>query len=157
MQTGASALLSAAGVAALYALVHAFDARGASSAKPVNAEVPEAASEQRDDFVQPLELAPEVVEAVEEPAASQASRKTRAKPRKKASRQRAEATEELKVEIAPSEESEELEVSQVATPEETEVVVPLHSDEATHPHIEPLFEAEPFVRMPRPAFGRKAG
>ena len=27
--------------------------------------------------------------------------------------------------------------------------------EAAHPHIAPLFEPEPFARMPRPAFGRR--
>lgn len=170
MQTGAPALLPAAGVAALYGLVHLFDLRRRSSANAVEPQRIAFDSEIQGEILMGREsggqdpVAPTVddePEAVEppqqmelEPAAPQERKSSRAKaPRKSASR-RASATEKAKVaELV----SPELDVTELAPSVETEAFVPMAPEEAAHPHFEPLFEPEPFVRMPRRAFGRKAG
>lgn len=143
MQTGASALLSAAGVAALYGLVHAFDWRrgAAEPAEPQLIDVPREA--------QGVHLAYDVAQAEpsrvsepEKPQASQERSDSRAKARPKAGGRRGGAPKKAKVaEIAPA--------------PKAEPALPAPAEEPVH--IEPLFEPEPFVRMPRPAFGRKAG
>ena len=169
MQTGASALVGAAAVAALYGLVHLFDMRRPKPVEAVEpqridfdtdepnllpayqaAVVPMAAPEEQlmpDHFVEEAEI----VESVEpvEPAAPKARAKTKA-PRKAGSRR---STKEPKVaELALT---EEVEASQPAAPEDDEVAAPWPLEEDAHSHIAPLFEPEPFARMQRRAFGRR--
>jgi hypothetical protein len=147
MQTGASALLAAAGVAALYALVHMFDLGGSKPHgivdRPEVKDVPSDAVQPVARRV-PVEAAVAIEEAAgAEPAAPQ-KRPSRAKSRRKSADRQVSAPDE------PT-------VTEFAPPVEAEVAFPEPSAEVTHLHIEPLFEAEPFTRMPRPAFGRKAG
>jgi hypothetical protein len=154
-QTGAWALLPAAAVAALYGLVHLFDLR---RAKPVAA-----VERQRiafDDDTPSVHLAAAVSEPVTEvadeleavelalgpepakPKTTRASKPRRTKTMRKGGRR---ADDEPVAPVAP------------AAREEAEAASPTPFDETVHSNIEPLFEPEPFVRMPRPAFGRKAG
>jgi hypothetical protein len=180
-QTGASALLIAAGVAALYGLVHLFDMRRPKSAEasepqridfePETADivVPMIATEYQptvDEIVEEAEVVeePEVVEEAEvvEAAAARAGSGRRSGGSRKASGRRAKTPKAAKIaELAPAEDGEfprpmadeakALEL--VPSPEEEFTFVP--EGEAAHPTIEPLFEPEPFARMPRRAFGRR--
>jgi hypothetical protein len=180
-QTGASALLVAASVAGLYGFVHLFDlARHdpADAEEPQRIEFePEPDEPQRINFAAKSEddladyrtpVVPIVTDEptgdgkieeaeVVEPAA------TRAKAPRKGSR-RAKTPKEAKVVgLAPFEAVEVLKplpVEEVAplplaSSEKMEVFEPTSADEVAHPHIAPLFEPEPFARMPRRAFGRR--
>jgi hypothetical protein len=157
MQTYASALLAVAGVAALYGIVHAFDLAGRKPHPAVDQPASDAAKEPVFDFAgaQPAaaseqpQAAPETAKAVEEaqpaePAAPKASRRPRAKAPRKSNARHASAPDEAKI-------------AEIAPPAEIEAPWPIPQEEVAHLHIEPLFEPEPFVRMPRQAFGRKAG
>jgi hypothetical protein len=192
-QTGASALLAAASVAALYGFVRLFDLarpKPAEAAEPqrivfeLEAET-EAAEPQRIDFepvtetvlpaiqdvvvpfevpVQPLTAGNSIEEEDAEPAApkSKSGRRTKA-PRKSISR-RASAPGAVKVaELVPPEAAEvtefvpaeEAEVTGFASQEELDAAEFPPPEETAPPHIAPLFEPEPFARMPRRAFGRR--
>jgi len=152
LQTQASALLGAAGVAALYGLVRLFDlrrGRPAEAAQPQRIEFePEANVVVPMIAEEPAALAeePSATDSVE-PAAARASSGRRSGSRKGAGR-RAKAPKAAKAKPqVPDDEA------MVPWPmaEEAE-----HTDlEAAHPHIAPLFEPDPFVRMPRQAFGRR--
>lgn len=166
MQTGASALLAAAGFAALYGLVHPFGRKGRSVPLanmeepasevagpielPVSHEVeaqPPAAPEPRTDD------ASEALEPVEPVAPKEAP--PRAKTARKTSARRASAPKKAKtIELVPPVEAEIVESSQPGQDEFDEF---MSDEEASHAHIEPLFEPAPFARMPHRAFGRKAG
>jgi hypothetical protein len=164
MQTGASALLAAASVATLYGLVHFFDlfrrepylaaepqridfasdgqaelstVRGTSVPVPAVEEFPEALTSQRpaSDFDE-AEAEPVV------PVAAQADGAAPTKALRKGSRRTAGAKRKSKVVDLKSLEEEE-----VAEPETVEDV--------PYVHVAPLFEPDPFVRMPRQAFGRR--
>jgi hypothetical protein len=169
-QTGASALLPAAGVAALYGLVHLFDLRRRSSANAVEPQRIAFDSEAQgeilvsrdsggqDPVVPTIDDEPEAAELPQqmerEPTAPRERKSSRAKAPRKGVSRRASSTEKAKVaELV----SPEVNVTELAPSEETEAFVPMAPEEASHPHYEPLFEPEPFVRMPRRAFGRKAG
>ena len=154
-QTGAWALLPAAAVAALYGLVHLFDLR---RAKPVTAVEPQRIAFDDDTpsvhlaaaVSEPVTAVADEPEAVElalgpepaKPKTPRASKPRRTKTMRKGGRR---ADDETVTAVAP------------APPPKEEAVSPTPFDEAAHSNIEPLFEPEPFVRMPRPAFGRKAG
>ncbi len=156
MQTGASALLAAAAVAALFGIIHAFDG---GSSHPVEVPSPEsrALAPLDQGNASPASSTPgksalveamDVREPVEEadavaPAPPKAPKKSRAKARRKSvdARDRAEQTN----------------VTEIGLLKEAEIDPPTPLVEEAHPPIEPLFEPEPFVRMQRPAFGRKAG
>jgi len=156
MQTGAWALLPAAVVAALYGIVHTFDLRRRSSINLADPQEIEPATDRPGELPaleaseeaiadNTLEVAEPAQEAERvEPAAPRGSQGSRAKTRRKGGGRRASAPEEAKVtELAPVEDPEPA----FATPPE----------DVARPHIEPLFEPETFARMPRQAFGRKAG
>lgn len=161
LQTDASALLAVAAVSALYGLVHAFDATVARRVAVANPEEPACGTTEQgaaplaatdrqvatDNIIEDSELV--------EPAAPQKMAGRRAKAPRKGGGRRASAPKTAKVaEIAPLVEAD---VAELAPAEEAEVAVLMAPEEATYSHIEPLFEPEPFVRMPRRAFGRKAG
>jgi hypothetical protein len=157
MQSGAWALLPAAAVAALYGIVHSFDLRRRNSINLVEPQEIELAPDRQGDFLARLETSEQAVannelEVVQpaqeaervEPAAPRERQGSTAKARRKGPSRRASAPEKAKViELAPSEDAD---IAIVTPPED-----------AARPHIEPLFEPETFVRMPRQAFGRKAG
>lgn len=146
LQTGASAFVPAAAVAALYGFVHLFDLRTGNETVQVGLAPSEAA-------IQPIaelsdqpgedphaELAPEVPPA--EPAVARASKPRRPKAPRKAGTGRAKAAAEQEPEAAPVHEV-------IVEPEAWEPV--------TQIPIAPLFEPDPFVRQQRATFGRKAG
>lgn len=158
MQTGAQALLAAAAVAALYGVVHAFDLGGRNPRAAVDQPESGGAKDPQFDFAAaqpaPASQQPETAEVVEEPAepaAPKASRRPRTKAARKSKARLPDAPDEAKVteSALPAE-------AEPAPLVEAEVPLPMPS-EVAHLHIEPLFEPEPFVRMPRQAFGRKAG
>jgi hypothetical protein len=103
-------------------------------------------------------------EAGAEPAAAKAKSGSRAKTGRKGGGRRASAPKEAKAtEKLPAETAaipelalpEEAEMSELGLPEEWESAAFPPSEEPAHPHIAPLFEPEPFARMPRRAFGRR--
>ena len=126
-QTGAPALIAAAGIAGLYGLVHLFDLRqrqlGAVAAEAVAIQAPSPIAEPAPSPI--VEPAPPADAPVSKPPRAKAPRKV-AKPK-----------------LVP-----EGVASPVAKPEVFEPATPIP--------LAPLFEPEPFVRQPR-AFGRKAG
>ena len=147
VQTGASALLAAAGVTALYGLVRLLDVRRPQQAV---ADAPLVSAPEQVDSSSLIEASEAVEAAVPQP---KAARKAKA-PRKTGGRRASAPKVAAVTEIAPPEAAE---VTEFAPPEEAEVAIFSPTEEVAHSHIAPLFEAEPFVRMPRPAFGRKAG
>lgn len=168
MQTGASALLAAAGVAALYGFVHLFDLRRQKPAEAVPPQLIEADEEPQGDLLafaanapEPTaDPAPEVAGPTEisepvEPASPPAKAGRRAKAPRKGGGRRASASKAAEVtEPAPPVGAD---VTAVVPSEEPATVVPLTFDETAHPPLAPLFEPEPFVRQQRTVFGRKAG
>jgi len=180
-QTGATALLAAAAVAGLYGFVRLFDL---IRRDPPAVEEPQRidfVAEREVDLsaehgvVVPMVAAEPAVTAepavvaepveVVEPEAPRATKARRAKAPRKASGRKAAAKEATVAEVAPSEPAavlefaspDELEVNDFAAPEGLDLEDMPSLDEPAHPHIAPLFEPEPFARMPRRAFGRKAG
>ena len=161
-QTGAWALLPASAATALYGLVHLFDLRRprpATSVEPqriaFDDDTPsdhpaEAYGEEPRVAEEPLVAEePEAAEPALEaepaiPKTPRAARPRRTKTMRKGGRRAAD-------------ESEPVTAAAPGPRQEDEASSPIPFDEAAHSNIEPLFEPEPFVRMPRPAFGRKAG
>lgn len=171
-QTGASALLPAAVVAALYGVVHAFDMIGRKST--VAASVPAV----EETFVVPLPVEESTgengveVAATAEQAPAREARARRPKAAPKGARRRAAAREQKIVEIAAPEDvqvagiapavepglvapREEPKAAEAAPPDEPNVT-PLPRVEEPPVPLAPLFEPEPFVRQQRAVFGRKA-
>lgn len=164
MQTGASALLAAASVATLYGLVHFFDLFRREPSLVVEPQRIDFAADGQADLAMAEGIAePEL--AVEELAevltddrrladfgeaeaelvssvVAQADGAARPKAPRKGTRRTTAAKRKSKVsDLRPVQEAE---AAQVATVED----VP-------HVHVAPLFEPDPFVRMPRQAFGRR--
>ena len=166
MQTYAPAMLGVAGFAGLYGLVHLFDMARRSpavavseeaeatddrgdllvylepdepelllDAEPPVAEAPEVAEDVQPEVVEPIqESEPEVVEPLQQPEPV------------------ADAVEEVEPKAAdpvPEVEPEATEPVDEATP-----IEPV-DDEPDYSPVAPLFEAEPFVRKQRAAFGRR--
>jgi hypothetical protein len=148
-QTGASAFLPAAAVAALYGLVRAFDLGGRRSAAIAADDQLElkAASEEQLEFADAVEVA-ELVKPEAPPERKARKTKTPRKPRA-----RRTAEERTEPALPRTEES----LADVPEQEATTVVeFPEH--DAAHVPLVPLFEPEPFVRQQqRTLFGRKAG
>jgi hypothetical protein len=167
IQTGASALLLAAAVAGLFGLVHLFDLR---QPKTVAAVGP-----------QRIEVEPEILDsvpanpddeekptAVDQPVAAEIGEENAdlveaAAPRASGSRRKGGSRKGSGRRASPRKTADVIEFAQAEEIPLAEVVLPVQTDEAADfaepahvPHA-PLFEAEPYVRMPRPAFGRKAG
>ena len=166
MQTGATALLGAAAAAGLHGLVHLFDMRWQKPAEATEPQRIDFAAEPQDDTLagpdaeeppvvvkQQLAIArfeaAEQAEPVELP--TKPARKAKA-PRKSSSRRGTAAAEAQVAELAsPAVE----EVTELERPGQVDVADLAALDDVTHPHIEPLFEPDPFARMPRRAFGRR--
>jgi len=161
-QTNASALLTAAAAVALFAMVRLFDL-GRNDA--VQTEQPQRIEFEPDAEVQPIMPAAPLtlVELPVPEAGSQEPEQVEPAPRASAGRRkggsrkgggrRASAPKAKAVEYGPAE---------VAEPE-LDAAMEVHSDapelaspaEPVHVPHAPLFEPEPFVRMPRQAFGRR--
>jgi len=135
MQTGASALLGAAAVAALYGMVHLFDVRRQAAAAPV------AVSE-------PAITRPVIVEEVTpaEPAGPQAAVEPKPKGPRKTAARKPKAKPVKAADPTPEPQPE---------PEEETSLTEVVPDPVP---VAPLFEPEPFLRQQqRGMFGRKAG
>ena len=166
-QTDASALLVAATVAGLYGFVRLFDMPGRKKAEAVEPQRIDFEPETADIVVPMVAAVPqpavEETEAVEPPEARAGSGRRSGGSRKGGGR-RAKAPKVAKaVEAVPVDEvevpwpmAEGAKAAETAEPafEEEEFVFP-HDEESSQPHIAPLFEPEPFARMPRRAFGRR--
>ena len=169
-QTGASALLLAAVIAGLYGFVRLFDLARRDPAKAeepqriefepelqaeVPAPAPPVAAEPQPD-AQPSIEEPEAVEAV---APRTGSGRRKGGSRKGGGRRTSAKKEAKVIELAPAEEAVARlpmveEVPEPAAVPDDEFAFAREDDTGT-PHIAPLFEPEPFVRMPRQAFGRR--
>jgi len=181
MQTYATAMLPAAAIAALYGLVHAFDmARGSPAAsEPAVTAEPAADDRAADEPAFVAAAAPEFVEAPVTAVAEPSPKRSRKSSKPKTSRvmpeaepQATEFVSEPQPEIAMVAAEPEPEVAPVAAEPEPEVApvaeepelpelppelrIVESADEAPYIPATPLFEAEPFVRQQRAAFGRKA-
>ena len=140
LQTGASAFLAIAGVAAAYSLVRPTDAgRGSVRVAPAGPVLEPAPEEQGDLLAyvptEPVPMAAE--EAPKAPKAKRRSRKKQPEPEMTAEARLAEPEEMTAVDDEPV----------AAEPEEEEI----------HAVVTPLFEPQPLVRQQRTVFGRKAG
>lgn len=178
MQTHATALLGAAGVAAFYALVHLFDLRRPKSAETAEPQRIEFDPPTADIVVpmvavdEPVAVAcPVGVEAAVESDAPRAGSGRRTGGSRKGGGRRAKAPKAAKVvELTPVEEvglasvevaeaawpmADEPEAEMLADPVNEEEFVFPDSDEPSQQQIAPLFEPEPFARMQRRAFGRR--
>ena len=161
LQTGASAMLGVAAVVALYGLVHLFDLRRPKST--------ETAVPQRIDFTADARPVPAavaekqaVIDAVEateaaDPVPGRAGPGRRSGSRKGGGR-RVKPKAATAPEPTPAKEAAVSwpmaeEVTSGVKQAEDEVAVSL--EDAAPAHIAPLFEPDPFVRMPRQAFGRR--
>ena len=170
MQTGASALLAAAGVSALYGLVHFFDLfrrRPVAEVEPQRIEFEPVAQAgpavaRQEERPRLVAVAPEPAEetgqpVVERPAdetapSAKSSRRVKA-PRKSSGRKAGGAKAAKVLEAAPYKTPEtEAALPQVESAAETEPF-----EEPFQAPVAPLFEPEPFVRQQQRAmFGRKA-
>jgi hypothetical protein len=166
LQTGASALLAASAIATLYGLVHFFDLfRQEPSLAAEPQRIAFAADGQAqlmtvDDVVNPkplvqdfeddLSLDPRLSDfgqeetSPAEPVVVPFAEVVPAKAPRKGSK-RATANQK-KAKAAGTE--------QLAEPQ-VEDSKPEFVEEVTHTHVAPLFEADPFHRMPRQGFGRR--
>jgi hypothetical protein len=168
LQTHATALLGAAGIAALYGLAHLFDLRRPRSAVAAEPQRIAFAPEATDGVV-PMVTAEEqavvenLVEEAEpvEPAPTRGGSGRRSGGSRKSGGRRAKTKAVKAAEPTPVEEAgvpwpmaEEAKLPEPAPPPEEEFAF-LAEQEAAQPHIEPLFVPEPFVRMPRQSFGRR--
>jgi hypothetical protein len=164
LQAGISALLPAAAVSALFAFVRALDLTrrqsvDASITQPVQLAttrqsdpliVDDAGGALADDRSTPI-IASAIDEAENSaPAATPAKAGRRSKSPQKGSARRAKV--EKKAEIREPETD-----AATADLEAAEASPAIPPPQPAHPQIETLFEPEPYVRMLRPAFGRKAG
>ena len=163
-QTDASALLSAAAVAALYGIWHLTDLRRPASAAVDVPAIP-AGEDQGDLLVYQPPLSPPVAEA-EAPVevVEETAKPSRKSPKPRAGRGRKDAPPTIG-EIA---DKLEREFAQVAAEPEMPAPAPepqpepeVHladspGDAPEYVPATPLFETEPFVRQQRAAFGRKA-
>ena len=160
-QTDASALLSAAAVAALYGVWHLTDLR---RPKPAAASAPAAAADEpQGDLLAYEPPTPARPEPTESPVA--AVTEAVAKPARKAPKPRKSRAKETPPTIAEITDRLERELGTVAAapaaPEPAPETPETHVDESPSQAAEyvpatPLFEPEPFVRQQRAAFGRKA-
>ena len=157
MQTGASALLAASFIGTLYGLVHFFDLfRSAPSVatEPQRIDFTEDGQADLSDGGASVETAEEPLVAFEQPAATNVievaefvepvAPKAAGARKAKAPRKGGRGTASKKAKPVD-----------VVVPEDTEAVEPLIDEEVHHAPVAPLFEPDPFVRMPRQAFGRR--
>jgi hypothetical protein len=183
-QTDASALLTAAAAAGIYAMVRLFDLARNEPAQVEEPQRIEFEAEAQDAVpaapavqvpLAAVELLPPALEVVSdeaetfEPAPRTGAGRRKSGTRKSGGR-RTNAQKAAEVvafspaseteagplaEVAPPAPSGDPEVAEVPVAEEADVETPEVSVEPTHVPHAPLFEPEPFVRMSRAAFGRR--
>jgi hypothetical protein len=166
LQTDASALLAASAIATLYGLVHFFDlfrrdlsraaepqridfaADGQADLSPVKVEAaPEPTVK---DMVEALAIDPRLTNFAEPEAAPVETVAipddgvAQAKVSRKGSRRTASSQKKSKAAEPKPQVGVDVAAPHVATIEEV-----------THVHVAPLFEPDPYVRMPRQGFGRR--
>ncbi|HVJ69973.1 MAG TPA: hypothetical protein VM531_00445 [Sphingomicrobium sp.] len=166
LQTGASALLAAAAVATLYALVHFFDLFRRDPSLAVELQridfTPEGKADLATvrDVIVPEPTVKEMVDALAldprltdfgdapvqpvEPLAAQADEAVPIKAPSKGARRASGSPKKTKA----------VEATRVVDVEQA-IVEPAFVEQVTHTHVAPLFEPDPFVRMPRQGFGRR--
>lgn len=151
VQTGASAFLPAAVVAALYGLWHLTDLAGRKPAVALETGDAQLAAEGQGDLIDYLETveplpvaepAPIAVAEAVEPAPTAPPR-----PKRKSRKKPAAAAEKSATPII------ELQIEDFTPP----AGEPLAAVEEHHAPIAPLFEPQPLVRQQRAIFGRKSG
>ncbi len=155
MQTYAPAMLAVAGFAGLYGLVHLFDMarRGPAVAATVEAAAP--VTDDRGDLLVYLE--PDEPELMLDPEPQLDEVAEEARP------EVAEPVQENELEVVEPREPEpaadlvEEAEPEAANPEQDSTPIEPAHEEPQYSPVAPLFEAEPFVRQQRTAFGRKAG
>ena len=180
IQTYASAFLPVAGIAALYGLVHAFDmfrradvAKSAEADEPV--EVAERVTDNQGDLLvylaadEPellLEAGPQVAEVAEKAQPEVAEPIPESEPEvvEPVKESEPEVVEPVQEESEPevveplpepvADLVQEVEPEAVEPVQEAEPIEPDHEEPEYSP-VAPLFEAEPFVRKQRAAFGRR--
>ena len=155
-QTYATAMLPAAAIAALYGLVHAFDMVRRRPAAVEAVEVSEPVASHID--YSPSSESPQVIEPPAEVVAEAAPKRKR-KPSRKAIADIAAPEPEI-APVAPEPQPEVVEAVQVTEPEVVDLqpamrVVDTPPAEPEYVPATPLFEADPFVRQQRAAFGRR--
>jgi hypothetical protein len=178
IQTHATALLGAAGIAAFYAVVHVFDLRQPKAAKTVEPQRVEFDLPTADIVVPMVAVEAEpvtdsVVEEVEpeESAEARISGGRRSGGSRKGAGRRAKAPKAAEVvDLAPAEEPEapwpvtdKPDAQELADLGEEQEFTDLADEEFSFPpdvepsqsHIAPLFEPEPYARTQRRAFGRR--
>jgi hypothetical protein len=157
MQTYAPAMLAIAGFAGLYGLVHALDMVRRRPAVAATVEPPAPMTDDRGDllvYVEPDE--PELQLDAESQVAEVAQ---------EMQSEVVESIPEIEPEVVKPPQPEpvadiaEEEEAEPKAPEPVQDVTPIEPvhEEPEYSPVAPLFEAEPFVRKPRAAFGRKAG
>jgi hypothetical protein len=179
-QTQSSALLVAAGAVGLLGMIRLFDmGRGQAvlAEEPqrieldpdIRDEAPALPAVEKPSAVEPVHEAERPAEIIEfadpdAPRAGAGRRKSGARKgngRRTSARKAAEFVELTAVEVAEPVSLEQptlhdaSEIAEVAVPDVPEVEPKVSEPEPTHVPHAPLFEPEPFVRMPRQAFGRR--
>ena len=165
MQTYASAFVPAAVIAALYGLVHAFDLVRRNPAADEPVESAERVTDNQGDLLvylaaeEPellLDAGPQVAEVAEEARPEVAAPVPESEPKfaEPVQESEPEVVEPLPEPVADLVQEVEPEAAEAV--QEAEPIEPAH-DEPDYSPVAPLFEAEPFVRKQRAAFGRKAG
>jgi hypothetical protein len=166
MQTYAPAMLGVAGFAGLYGLVHLFDMarRNPPVAAPVEVSAP--VTDDRGDLLvyleedEPellLEAEPQVVEAAEEAQPPVAEPVQESEPEVVEPLQQREPAADVVQEAEPEAVVEPVQEAEPEAPDPVEEAAPIEPahDEPEYSPVAPLFEAEPFVRQQRAAFGRR--
>lgn len=160
-QTGATALLAVAAVAAIYGLVHLFDLRRPKSAVTVEPQRIDFETETENELPglqdQGLRLEvddqPTTERSIEDDEIVDPAAPPTKAPRKGGRRPKTPKVVKV-AELAPPEVPQ---VAELEAPEEVEIAAPEPHDEAAHASLAPLFEPEPFARQRHAVFGRKAG
>ena len=162
MQTFASAFLPAAGIAALYAVVHALGMVGRKPVAAPTGDTTVSTSEPKPAADAPPEATQAEAAEPAEPASSpdKPARKARAAaPKKPKAARTLRPAEPPRVEdatVLQLHRQEEAPAADAAF-EQPEVAEDVPSDDVAHLPVAPLFEPEPFVRQQRTVFGRKSG
>ena len=158
MQTYAPAMLGVAGFAGLYGLVHIFDMARRSPAVAAPVEVSAPVTDDRGDLLVYLEEdEPELLLDAEPQVVDAAEVAEEAQP------EVAEPVHETEPEVVeplpppPEPVADLVQEVEPEVPEPVEEAAPIEPahDEPEYSPVSPLFEAEPFVRKQRAAFGRR--
>lgn len=166
-QTDASALLSAAAIAALYGVWHLADLRRPAQVSDAAPAVP--GDEDQGELLayqpaseQPAADAPEAAESPAEAVVEPSAKRGRKPPRQRAGRAKQEAQPTI-AEIADKLDREFAAIAQESAmpdpepePQPEAPAADSAGDAPEYVPATPLFEPEPFVRQQRAAFGRKA-